>query len=66
MDINKHDTESNTVYTFRKQFIEKYKQNNKDENINTIIKYSKMLANIKFKCCKYDNQNLEELKIYLL
>ena len=66
MDINKHDTESNTVYTFRKHFIEKYKQNNKDENINTIIKYSKMLANIKFKCCKYDNQNLEELKIYLL
>ena len=65
MEINKHDTESNIVYIFRKNFIEKYKTDNKDEDINTIIKYSKILANIKFKGCKYNNPKFDELNKYL-
>ncbi len=64
MDIYKHDTESNTVYNYRKEFIEKYKLNN-NENINTIIQYSKIAANIKFKGCSYDTSIYEKLKPHL-
>jgi hypothetical protein len=65
MDIKINDTESNIIYTFRKNFIEEYKKNNTDEDMNTIIKYSKILANIKFKGCNYDGNKIEELKSYL-
>jgi hypothetical protein len=65
MDIHKHDTESNIVFNYRKAFIEKYKANN-NEDINTIIKYSKILANIKFKGCSYEQSIYEKLKQYYL
>jgi hypothetical protein len=64
MDIHKHDTESNIVFNYRKAFIEKYKANN-NEDINTIIKYSKILANIKFKGCSYEQSIYDKLKQYM-
>ncbi len=65
MEISKFDNESNIVYNFRKSFIEKYKGDNKNEDFNTIIKYSKILANIKYKKCVYDESIHEKLKKYL-
>jgi len=65
MDINRFDNESNTVYNFRQNFVEKYKKDNKDEDINNIIKYSKIAANIKFKGCTYDESIHHKLKGYL-
>jgi hypothetical protein len=62
--ISQFVDESNTVFNFRKNFI----INNKDELINkgcdnnTIIKYSKILANIKYKGCKYDSIIYNKIK----
>ena len=61
--IFRYENESNTIYNFRKNFIENYKTN--DEDFNTIVKYSKILANIKFKKCVYDVNIYDKLKIYL-
>ena len=45
MDIYRFENESDTIYNYRKEFI----TNNKDKfDTNTLIKYSKILANIKF------------------
>lgn len=62
-ELFKHDTESNVIYNYRKNFIENYKTN---EDINTVIKYSKILANIKFKGCTYDESIYQKLKEYVL
>lgn len=65
--ISQFVDESDTVFNFRKNFI----INNKDELIkngcdnNTIIKYSKILANIKYKKCKYDSVIYEKIKRFL-
>jgi hypothetical protein len=61
-EIFRCDTESNIVYNYRKNFIENYKGN---DDFNTIIKYSKILANIKFKGCSYDESIHHKLKEYL-
>lgn len=62
MDIFKFENESNTVYNYRLSFITK----NKDKfDMITIIKYSKILANIKFKHCKYDSKLYNMLKEYI-
>jgi hypothetical protein len=61
--IYRFDNESNTIYNFRKNFIINYKG---DDDYTNIVKYSKILANIKFKNCKYDNTIYNKLKIYLL
>ncbi len=66
MDISKFENESNIIYNFRKTFVENYKKDNKDEDINNIIKYSKMAANIKFKGCSYDESIHDKLKTYLI
>jgi hypothetical protein len=65
MDISRFENESNIVYNFRQTFVENYKKDNKDEDINNIIKYSKILANIKFKGCTYDDSIYDKLKTYL-
>jgi hypothetical protein len=65
MDISRFENESNTVYNFRQTFVQKYKEANKEEDINNIIKYSKIAANIKFKGCTYDNIIYEKVKGYL-
>lgn len=64
-EIFKCDTESNTIYNYRINFIEKYKSNVNTDDINTIIKYSKILANIKFKGCSYDDSIYQKLKSYI-
>ena len=61
MDIFRFENESDTVYNYRLLFITK----NKDKFDNhTLIKYSKILSNIKFKNCKYDSKIYNILKEY--
>ena len=59
-NINRLEDESNKIYNYRKQFIinnmEKLIKEGHDKN--AIIKYSKILANIKFKGCKYNAENI--------
>jgi hypothetical protein len=60
--IHRFENESNTIYNFRKEFI----INNKlSDDINTMIRYSKILANIKFKGCSYDVAIYNKLKPFL-
>lgn len=61
------ENESNIVYQYRKDFVDKNLDKFLKDNVdyNTIIKYSKMLANMKFKKCKYDNIIYNQLKQYL-
>jgi hypothetical protein len=61
-NIHRCENESNTIYNFRKNFI----INNKlSDDINTMIKYSKILVNIKFKGCSYDVSIYNKLKTFL-
>ncbi len=66
-NIYRYENESNIIYNYRKNFI----LNNLDEfnkngtDLNCVIKYSKILANIKFKNCKYDSTIYNKLKSYL-
>ena len=64
MDINRHDTESNIVYNFRKEFIIN-NINKLSDDYNVMVRYSKILANIKFKGCSYDDTIHHKLKQYL-
>ena len=66
MDLNIHrfDNESNIVYNFRKDFIIN-NINKLSDDYNTMIRYSKILANIKFKGCSYDETIYHKLKQYL-
>jgi hypothetical protein len=66
-EIYKMENESNIVYQYRKDFVDKNLDKFLKDNVdyNTIIKYSKMLANMKFKKCKYDNIIYKQLKQYL-
>lgn len=57
--------ESNSTYKYRQDFVNKYKNDFPEEKYYTIIKYSKILANIKFKNCRYDPKTYNKLKIYL-
>ncbi len=69
MDISiyRYENESDTIYNYRKSFIlNNYEEFNKNgTDINTVIKYSKILANIKFKQCKYDLTIYNKLKEYI-
>ncbi len=66
-NIYRYDNESDMVYNYRKTFIlNNYEQFSKEGiDINNVIKYSKILANIKFKKCKYDTIIYNKLKDYL-
>ena len=64
--IPRFDTESNLVYNYRVEYI-----TNNIKNINDtltykdLIKNSKILANIKFKKCKYDSKIYNSIKEFL-
>ena len=64
MDIFRFENESDTIYNYRVLFITKNSPSDKFDT-NTIIKYSKILANIKFKKCKYDSKIYNILKEYI-
>ena len=66
-NIYRYETESDTIYNYRKNFIlNNYEEFNKNgTDINCVIKYSKILANIKFKNCKYDLAIYNKLKDFL-
>ena len=64
MDIYRYENESNIVYNFRKDFIIN-NINKLSDNYNTMVKYSKILANIKFKNCSYNETIYNKLKQYL-
>ena len=64
--IHRFENESNIVYNFRKDLIinnmDKIIKDGKD--ITDVIKYSKIMANIKFKNCKYDQKIIDVLYKY--
>ena len=64
--IHKFENESDIVYNFRKDIVinnmDKIIKDGKD--INDVIKYSKIIANIKFKNCKYDQKIMDILDKY--
>ncbi len=62
MDIVQLPDESDTVYNFRKQFIEKIKDK---YDLHHVVMYSKIAANIKFKHIKYDSSIYNMLKQYI-
>jgi hypothetical protein len=64
MDIYRYDNESNIVYNFRKDFIIN-NINKLSDDYNTMVRYSKILANIKFKNCSYNENIYNKLKLYL-
>ncbi len=66
LNIHRFENESNIVYNFRKELIinnmDKIIKEGKD--INDIIKYSKIMANIKFKNCKYNQKIMDTMEKY--
>jgi len=62
MDLYRFEDESDTVYNYRLEFIKRYTF---ETDINVVIKYSKIAANIKFKNCKYDSIIYNKLKEYI-
>ncbi len=64
--IHRFENESDIVYNFRKDLIinnmDKIIKDGKD--IYDVIKYSKIMANIKFKNCKYDQKIIDILEKY--
>jgi hypothetical protein len=64
MDIHRYENESNKVYNFRKDFIIN-NINKVSDDYNTMVRYSKILANIKFKGCSYNESIFEKLKEFL-
>jgi|SaaInlStandDraft_6_1057023.scaffolds.fasta_scaffold05960_3 hypothetical protein len=63
--MEKFDDESLTTYKYRQDFVNKYKLDYPEQKYYIIIKYSKILSNIKFKNCKYDLKTYNHLKHYL-
>lgn len=61
--VHRFEDESNTVYNYRLDFIKKLYDNEKDLKI--LIKNSKILANMKFKNCKYNPKIYHELKKFI-
>ena len=62
MNIPKIENESNSVYLYRKTFIQNCTE---FTEMRDLIKYSKILANIKFKKCKYEPKIYNSVKEYL-
>lgn len=60
--IPRFEDESETIYRYRCEYIMK----NKDKmDIKQLIINSKILANIKFKKCKYEQKIYNELKQFI-
>lgn len=64
MDVYRYENESNTVYNFRKDFIIN-NINKLSDDYNIMVRYSKILANIKFKGCSYNETIYHKLKQYI-
>ena len=64
-NIERFVDESNTVYNFRVNFINKFSEDNPELKEKDHIKYSKIASNIKFKDCRYDKINYNKVKKYL-
>lgn len=62
MSIPKLENESNLIYLYRKTFIQNCTE---FTEMRDLIKYSKILANIKFKKCKYEPKIYNSVKEYL-
>uniref|UniRef100_A0A6C0J399 XRN2-binding (XTBD) domain-containing protein n=1 Tax=viral metagenome TaxID=1070528 RepID=A0A6C0J399_9ZZZZ len=62
LQIERFDDESDRVYNYRKNYITKEYNNN---NLETLIKNSKILANMKFKNCKYPPKIYHMLKNFI-
>ena len=62
INIERFDDESNIIYEYRKNYILKEYNNNTLENLT---KNSKILANIKFKNCKYPPKIYNILKKFI-
>ena len=62
MEIPKLENESNLIYLYRKTFIQNCTE---FTDMRDLIKYSKILANIKFKKCKYEPKIYNSVKEYL-
>ena len=67
MDIVRLIDESNEIFNFRCNYINKFKDkdNFKNEDFKNLVKDSKILANIKFKNCRYDPKIYYKLKKHL-
>jgi len=65
MNIVRFIDESNIVYNYRVEFINKFSIDNPNMNEKDYIKFSKIAANIKFKGCRYDSINFNKYKSYL-
>jgi hypothetical protein len=65
MILQQFDDESNTVYNYRIEFINKYSKNNTDVSEKELIKLSKIVANIKFRKCKYSPSIFHKIKNYI-
>lgn len=63
--MEKLEDESNTVYQYRLDFIKKYKKNQNDLKEKDYIRLSKIVANIKFKECRYDSIIYNKIKKYI-
>ena len=61
-NIIRVDDESDKIYQFRCKFIN---ENIKNEEFKLLVKESKILANIKFKKCRYDSKIYNKLKKFL-
>ena len=66
MTITKLDDESNTIYNFRVSFINAFSIDYPNLTEKDYIKYSKIVANIKFKECRYDSINYITVKKYII
>ena len=66
VNIHRFENESDIVYNFRKDLIinNMDKIINDGKDINDVIKYSKIITNIKFKNCKYDSKIIDILDKY--
>lgn len=62
LNIKKLDDESNLIYNYRLNYIKSEYNNNE---LKILIKNSKILANIKFKKCKYNPTIYNNLKKFI-
>jgi hypothetical protein len=65
MFLKQFDDESNTVYNYRLEFINKYSNDNRDVSEKELIKLSKIVANIKYRGCKYGPSIFHKIKKYI-
>ena len=65
LQIARFDDESDTVFNYRKNYITKEYNIINNNNLETLVKNSKILANMKFKNCKYPPKIYHMLKKFI-